>query len=233
MNVSRNKKQSGFSMLEALIVVSIILILGAMMMPRMLQVIDRQKLQSNVQAYAGLLQTARMRAAGDDTVYQPLIGGQNGATVAYVDINGDGQYNPQGVPPPGDPLGPRPEPGVQLANPITVTDAGAPADFDAGVLIGMQPLNFENSPMVTAAGVASPGIAFNERGLPCQRTVAGGPCRNTVVIAGKVRPVGWVTYFQYRLRAGGIAWGAVTVTPAGRVKNWIYQNDGQGGGTWH
>ncbi|HWC19216.1 MAG TPA: hypothetical protein VG498_19550, partial [Terriglobales bacterium] len=100
-------------------------------------------------------------------------------------------------------------------------------------------LNISSVPaMVNNAGVPSPGIAFNERGLPCQRTVLNGAClnTNTVPAAGGGPPVqtfvAWVTYFRYARRAGaGYDWMAVSVSPAGRIKMWKFQN-GANGGSW-
>src|SRR6185312_257878 len=233
MHIGGKNRQRGFTLLEMLIVVAIVLIMAAMIVPRMLEILDRQKLQSSVQAYAGLLQMARMRATADNNVYQALIGAQNGATMAYVDINFDKQYEPQGTG-----ADPQPEPAVQIANPILVTDVGIPPGFETQALLGMVPYNLETSVMVDANGVASPGIAFNERGLPCQRIAAGASCVNTVtqVVPGNPnpvsRPVGWITYFRYTMRSGAFTWAAVTVTPARRIKTWRYQDDGQGGGSW-
>ena len=54
-------RQHGFSLLEMMIVVVIILVMAGLMAPKMLAVIDDQKVRANAQAYAGLLQLARSR----------------------------------------------------------------------------------------------------------------------------------------------------------------------------
>src|SRR5690348_13812622 len=113
----RSRRQSGFSVLELMLVVLIILIVMGMSAPKMSQLIDNQKLQTSAQAYAGLLQEARARAVQDDKPYEVLIDTSSGTPIAYVDLNDDGQYNPTGTPP---------EPGVLLARPITVSDTGLP-----------------------------------------------------------------------------------------------------------
>src|SRR5256885_17262560 len=79
------------------------------------------------------------------------------------------------------------------------------------------------------AGTARPGLAFNQRGLPCQRLVAGGNCTNSIVGAGLPPQVAWVTYFQYALRNGGGAFAAAFVTSAGGIQKLVGPNEREGG----
>lgn len=224
----RTRRQRGFTVLEMMIVVVIMLIVLGMSAPKMLQMIDSQKLQSSAQAYAGLLQEARSRAVQDDKPYEVLVDTSSGTPVAFIDLNDDGTWTTGGA---------NPEPGVLLANPITVSDASVPAGFDTTALLNIIPLHTSTSPMLAsdAGGTARPGLAFNQRGLPCQRFVAGGNCTNSIPPQTPPLPpqVAWVTYFQYALRNGGTAYAAISVTPAGRIKTWSYQSDGKGGGSWN
>ena len=219
-------------MLEMIIVIGIILVISAISAPKMLQVIDSQKLQSSAQAYAGLLQQARARAVQDNTPYQVLTTTSYGATMAYVDLTQNQSYSPGGS---------NPDPAVQLANPIVVTDTGAPAGFQTTALLNIIPLNLETTPpMLDSTGANSPGLAFSERGLPCQRTGSGtAACKNSATIIDPVTGlpsttlVAWVTYMRYTRRGGsGYNWAAVTVTPAGRIKVWTYQNTDATHGNW-
>jgi len=230
----RIDKQRGFSVLELIVVVAIVLILGGMIAPRIVTILDSQRLQLTAQAYAGLLQEARARAVQDNQIYQVLAGVNNGVSVAFVDLNGDSIYNPQGL------NGSPPEPAVQMPNPIIITATNAPQGqqgFDTVRPLNVVPMNLAtNPPMVNSLGAASPGIAFNERGLPCQRIVVNGACSNPSVVlpAGGpppvITPVAWVTYFRYSRRAGaGFDWAAVSVSPAGRIKTWKFQMDNNGG----
>ena len=226
----RTRRQSGFSVLELMLVVLIILIVMGISAPKMMQLIDNQKLQTSAQAYAGLLQEARSRAVQDDKPYEVLVDTSSGTPIAYIDLNDDGLYSPNGTPP---------EPGVLLARPITVSDTGLPTStngFDTIHPLNIIPLhNSTPSPMLAYDGTARPGLAFNQRGLPCQRFVAGGNCVNAIPPQAPPLPpqVAWVTYFQYALRNGGKNYAAISVTPAGRIKTWSFQSDGQGGGTWY
>jgi len=229
------ERQRGFTLLEALVVVAIILIVSAIMAPRMFQIIDTQKLQSSAQTYAGLLQVARTRSIEDNQVYQILSAVNNGAAVAYVDLNGNSQWDPGGI------NGSAPEPAVQLPTPISITNTNAPQGvqgFDTIRPLNVIPLNIAtNPPMVNSGGLPSPGLAFNERGLPCQRIAAGAACNNvSTVIVGANPPqttaVAWVTYLRWTRRAGnGFDWAAVSVTPAGRIKTWRFQVN-NGAGSW-
>jgi len=62
----------------------------------------------------------------------------------------------------------------------------------------------------TALGYApqTGSLSFNPRGLPC---VAGGACG-----------VGFVMYFTDQRTMGGSGYAAVSVSPAGRVKSWLW-----------
>lgn len=226
------ERQRGFTLLEALVVVAIILIVSAIMAPKMFQIIDAQKLQSSAQSYSALLQVARTRAVQDNQVYQVLSAVNNGAVVAYVDLNGNSQW---------DTAGANPEPAIQLPLPISVTDTNAPQGvqgFDTIRPLNTVPvLNISTNPaMVNSGGLPSPGIAFNERGLPCQRIAVGAACSNvsTVITGGvpQLTAVAWVTYLRWTRRNGnGFDWAAVSVTPAGRIKTWRFQVD-NAGGSW-
>lgn len=229
-----SERQDGFTLLEALLVVAILLIVGAIVAPQMFKIIDAEKLQTAAQSYAGLMQVARTRSIQDNQAYQVLSDVNNGAAVAYVDLNGNSQWDPQGL------NGSAPEPAAQMPTPISITDTNAPQGvqgFDTIRPLNTTPvLNLAtNPPMVNSAGLPSPGIAFNERGLPCQRTAVNAACSNisTVITGGvpQATPVAWVTYLRWTRRNGsGFDWAAVSVSPAGRIKTWKYQTGN--GGSW-
>ena len=229
----KTDRQSGFSVLELLLVVLILLVIAGMTAPRMLGIIDDQKVRASAQAFAGLLQTARSRATQDNQTYQVLTTTTNGTPIAYVDLHksddadGNQTYEPSGSAANGN----NPEPAVLLASPITIGDSGVPAGFDTDTLLGMTPFSDSTSPMVKIDGNAMPGLAFNERGLPCQRVQANQVCKNAPVMnvggVNQAVPIAYVTYLRYARRDGGTSFVAITVTPAGRIKTWVYQ-----GGKW-
>ena len=219
-------RQRGFSMLEMMLVVVIMLIVMGMAAPNMMRIISNQKLQASAQAYAGLLQEARSRAVQDDKAYEVLFGTSGGAPIAYVDLNDNGTFDGAT------------EPAVLLASPIIITDTGLPNPisngFDTIHPINIIALTTSTSPMLAYDGTARAGIAFNQRGLPCQRFAAGGNCVNAIPPQTPPLPpqVAWVTYLKYPLSSGAADWDAISVTPAGRIKVWTYQSNGSGG-SWN
>jgi prepilin-type N-terminal cleavage/methylation domain-containing protein len=220
----KTNRQNGYSVLEMMIVVAIILILSAILAPRMAQIVDEQKLAANAQAYAGFLQLARSRAVQDNHPYQVLVSTTGGFPMAYLDIQGDQTYVTS-------------DPGVQLDSPITVTDSGKPSGFGTVTLLNIIPMNLETTPaMIADNGASSPGLAFNERGLPCQRSAAGSACSNSTSINVGGTPtttlVAWVTYLRFTNRNGTYSWAAITVTPAGRIRTWKYMHTSATSGRW-
>jgi type II secretory pathway pseudopilin PulG len=78
----------------------------------------------------------------------------------------------------------------------------------------LPPVAFPANQMLgyTQAVSAAPfEIVFNQRGLPCNYTAATGVCAMT----------GYLYYFRLNSTFGD-QWGAITVTPAGRVRVWTF-----------
>jgi Tfp pilus assembly protein FimT len=205
------------------------MILAGISAPRLIQAIENERLQSATIAYASFLQQSRYQAEHDQQYYEVLFDTSNPSyTMAYLDLNGNNVYDAG-------------EPEIEIAAPITLPaplSPAIPAGFGNANLIGATPL-----PMIAGTpatfnqnGAQQVGLQFNERGLPCQRTSATASCTNvTITNAGPpptTAPVAWITYFAYPLANGGIAYAAVTITPAGRIKVWNYQAAAGGGGNW-
>jgi prepilin-type N-terminal cleavage/methylation domain-containing protein len=222
--------QRGFSMIEMVVVIAILLILAGITAPKILGMIETQRLQSTTRAYASFLQESRYRAEQAGQWSEVLFDTTDPSVpIAYLDLNGDNQRQTS-------------EPSMQVPAPIRVPDpAGMPSAITAGFsnasLLGAIPLTVDNTPATwNQQGQQIAGLAFNERGLPCQRTSATAACTNSTVTnvngTPAAAPVAWVTYFAYPTSNGGTLYSAVTVTPAGRIKVWNYQSNGGGGGTW-
>jgi prepilin-type N-terminal cleavage/methylation domain-containing protein len=145
MDPGETSHKRGFSLLELIIAVTIIMILAAVTAPKMISVISDIKLRYSATDLAGLLQTCRMQAVRKNTFYgvQPIPLPQ-GNTGYFVNLNGVAYAA-------GDPL-------VVLGTATVISQgAGSGAPNEAAFLAGLG--------FVTVAGAVVP--SFNARGLPC------------------------------------------------------------------
>src|SRR5258708_35205750 len=150
------KTDSGFSMIELMVVVAIILIITATVIPNIGRVLDDAKLRASAQELSGLYQEARMRAARDNTYYEVMATPTGQAPeVVWIDLNGDGQRDSN-------------EPAVELPAYMTLSDAGGPANLTA-TKCGFHPVPSTNSLMYNQNDTSIPGNAWNTRGLPRQK----------------------------------------------------------------
>jgi prepilin-type N-terminal cleavage/methylation domain-containing protein len=67
------------------------------------------------------------------------------------------------------------------------------------------------------------GIGWNGFGMPCQKSSSAAPCATVA---------GWVQYLQLQRSGGDVLYGAVAVSPTGRVKIWTYTPSPGGNGNW-
>ena len=204
-NYLRRGRINGFSVIELLIVMFVALVVAALAVPNVLLAVANIRLRSSAGDLAGLMQQARIMAAKNNPqnppVYPVRYGVQNGAQIAYIDLNGDGAWS-SSVTVNGVTMS---EPSIQFAGTV-VPAAGAPSGASG------QPI-----PYVLAGDTVIGGnsfdntktLAFTPRGFPCDYTTP--PTCSTPA----------ATYFVYYLtdtRAGGSGWAAVVVTKAGRTK---------------
>jgi Tfp pilus assembly protein FimT len=189
-------------MIELLVVVAIIVVVGGMTLPSLVQTWYDIQLRSSAAEVADLMQRARMQAAranispGIPIRYQVTGGMQQ----AYADFNNNGAWDQGGL---------NPEPGVNLPR---ITAAAAAPNGGNGV-----PPAFVDT-MDTTAGVPCDNtctLAFSPRGLPCN--LVGAVC---------ITPAAsyFVYYFQDNRPNG---WSAVLVSKAGRTKTLVWN-----GTTW-
>lgn len=213
------KSQPGFSLTELLVVLAIILIVGGLSIPSLSRTIDNARLKSAAQQVAGIYQEARIRSAQDDTYYGLLVS-QPGVTPAQIciDLDGDGACGPN-------------EPQVQLPAPVTLISAGVPVNLDSATM-GFSPLTADSSSTYTQQGIQVHALAWNSRGLPCQRTSSTSACLNWTTTSAGAGPVAWVQYLELRQTADDTAYAAVTVSPTGRIKTWMYAPAQNGGRAW-
>ena len=205
----RRGRTSGFSLLEIVIVVFVILVVTAIAVPNVLLAVANVRLRASAGDLAGLMQQARILAARTNPqtppVYPIRYGVKNGRQIAYIDLNNSSDWS-SSVTINGVTMS---EPLIEFSGTV-VPAAGAPSGS------GGQP-----GPYVLAGDTVIGGssfdnthtMAYTPRGFPCD--FSSPPTCTTPA----------VTYFVYYLtdtRVGGPGWSGVVVTKAGRTKvvNW-------------
>jgi prepilin-type N-terminal cleavage/methylation domain-containing protein len=181
------KKSRGFSILELLIVVSVIAVLGIIAIPNMMTVISNARLLGGGTNLSGLLQNCRMLAVK-----------QNTTMTAHFTVLGNGPVAFAKQADAGNTLATT-DPQIQLGAPLVMvtppSGPGAPAALTTSEL-GFTAVSTDPS--------------FNSRGLPC--AYSGGNCPSA----------GFVYYFRDNRPLGQSGWIAVSVSPAGRIRRWVY-----------
>lgn len=200
--------QKGVTLTELMIVVAIIGVVVTFSIPSLSSVIDNSRLKSSMQNLAAVYQDARLRATQNDTAYEVLVSAAGAAPATVcIDLDGDGVC---GV---GDPI-------TTFPLQVTISNVGVPVQLNLNQL-HFTPVSTENSSMFSQQGIFAQGVAWNSHGIPCQRASATAACLAS----------GWVQYVQFQRSNGTIIYGAVSVTPTGHVKTWIYST-GNGNGQW-
>ena len=203
-------KQAGFSLTELIIVIVIILVVLAIALPNLTNTLQMIKTRTAAQEVSDFYQQVRMKAVQDDHYYQVInITVPNSTNSGLLlDMNGDGQVQA------GEQI-------AELLQPVTLTNTNAPAGLGQSNL-GFTPLTTESTPAMYATdGNQRAGLAWDARGLPCQRTTQTGIC---------APGIGWMQHVKYTGSGGKVTWGAVTISPAGRVKVWTYDASAS---AWH
>jgi len=191
--------EAGFSLIELLIVVAIMMVTAAIAIPRFSEILIGIKPERAAQQLSEIYQETRMKAVQDDSYYEVLLSADG--RQAYVDSAGNGTA--------GNLV-------LYLPPAMSLSNAGVPTGLDKKTL-GFDPVLVEGSVMFDRDGANRPGLAWSSRGLPCQRSSATSLCQTGI---------GWLQYLQLQ-EGAQVAYAAVSVSPAGRVKVWKYQ-----GGVW-
>ncbi len=91
------KKQYGITLLELMVVITLVGILGAMALPSMTGLLKNNRLTAQANSLIGMMQYARNEAInrGHNIVIQPLVAGTNWAQGWQVrlDVDSDGDYS--------------------------------------------------------------------------------------------------------------------------------------------
>lgn len=212
------KQERGFSVVELLIVVFVVMVVAAIAIPNILSAVTNIRLRASAGDLAGLLQQARIFSAKNNTTYPVLYATRNGAQIAFVDLNGDGVWENNVAVTIGGVSVTMSEPMVELSG-GTVAASGAPSGS------GGQPTPYV---LVGDSGNGAYDntntLGFSSRGLPCNYDTTTTPATCTTPPA---------KYFVYYLTipkvgSGGTGWAAVVVTKGGRTKIVTWN-----GGAWN
>ena len=203
-NCARCPKPSssaGFSLIELLVVVAVVLVISAFAIPTLTTTMDSIRVRGALGSASNLVQRCRIQAIKRN-VYQRLhVSTVNGRVVLFITDGTDPAASPTQA---GNSLSSQ----FWLSNEFSIPGAptGTPPKLTTLQMWGSNAVNlFENQDPY-----------FNSRGMPCQ--VAGNTCATTG---------GFVYYYQYQ-STGRTKWSATSISPAGRIESWIWNGTSWG-----
>jgi type IV fimbrial biogenesis protein FimT len=192
------QSQTGFTLVELLVVVAIGMIIAAMTMPLFNTAVNQYRLRTSAVDLDGLLQRARTRAVRDNRSYAlqtaQVVQGAFTYTQVYLDLNGNATLDAG-------------EPQIQLQRNVSLRTNGFPAIPAAA--LGFTPQ------------AATAQVNFNARGTPC--VFVNGLCISWDSAGAAPNQVGFVYYLRAP-SGGGNSWSAVSIAPSGRFRAWSYSN---------
>lgn len=189
-------RQVGFSTVELVIVVGIILVVSGLVIPTVTQMWYDMELKSYTAQASDLMQQARLLAAKNNQTYPIAFQVTNGVQQVYVDLNRNGALDAG-------------EPYIDLGRTVLAA-AGAPSGSNG------LPTAYSFA-MDTSSGTPCDNtctLAYSPRGLPCKYDNTTSPATCTTPAASY-----FVYYFQDSRPTG---WSAILVTKAGRTKSLLW-----------
>lgn len=209
-----HSKQRGFSLIELVLAVGVILVVAGIAVPNFMSALRAAHLKGTVSDFAGLVQSSRIRAIDDDRYYSIYVLGGTSPR-AFVDIYPQQANGTSGSG--GATTDPK-DPVIGISSEVVQRPTGA-APNTASLQALFLPAN---ATVVLGDGsVVASAITFGPRGLPCSASAL--TCKTHI-------PAGDIAYWIFFQDTVSQNWGAVTVTPAGRVQRWMYS--GGAAGTW-
>ncbi len=144
MQFRRSGKQTGFSMIETMVVLAIVLCISAYAIPNFMMAIANLRLRSGMSSLSSLFQNCRMMSIKQNTMYTVHFTTMAAGPVAYIqDASQTAAYSNSAQQ-------------AQLGAPVTMdqnpSGTGAPTQMDS-TLLGFDPLKTDPT--------------FNARGIPC------------------------------------------------------------------
>lgn len=149
---TRGWAMRGFNLVELVVALGIILALTAIAMPTMMTTWQSYRLSSVASNLSELLQRARFTAVQRNTNISALAGAQNGRTVVYIDLNGNGAWDV------GEPMVAFPDDTQFMA-----TGGGVPGPASTGFPAAVVPngaITFNSRGTVNFVGAATVYISY-------------------------------------------------------------------------
>lgn len=201
LDSNTQKRTRGFSLLELMLVVAVVMILASVSVPGLMKTVSDISLRYTASDFASLLQTARMRAVRKNTFYSVQAGTlASGQAIYYIEKPGAAYVN-------GDPLMP-------VDRNLTISlGAGSGAPNETAFLAS---LAFTVNPAINAP-------SFNARGLPCIGTPAACPTNTTngfVIFMSKSALLGNSPWAAVAVNPSG----RVQLWGADANGNWVLRN---------
>jgi prepilin-type N-terminal cleavage/methylation domain-containing protein len=194
----RKRRESGFSLIELVVVIAIALVLSAMAIPQIKNVVNQFKLRNATVEFSGIVQQARARSVQDNKHYPVLFDTSvSGTTRVFVDVPLTGSIDTT-----KDPIvswGPE-------ITPQAVANAPGTSALKTTFLSG-------NTTNVVVYDGSASSITFSPMGVPC--FVTSGVCNSMATL---------VAYWVFLQDSRNSQWEAVTITPAGKIQKWTYAN---------
>jgi len=189
-----HRRYEGFSTVELLVVVAIIVTVAAISIPTVSKVLTSARLRGGMGDLSGLFQNARNMSVRQNAIARVRFQSSNNRWVAFVD-NG---VNPTGL--------------TQSTPQVWLPPQFSKVNPPSGG--GGEPTALDNTTCGTTSS-SPPDTAddtyFNQMGIPCQYS---GTCSNSLQA--------FAYYFNYLETANSRSWAALCVSPAGRIKAWYW-----------
>ena len=216
MRSMNKKREVGFSLVELLTVCVVMLVVAAVAVPNMINAVHLSRLRGAGSDFSSIAQVARIRAVQDDRFYSVrILAGP--PQPGYVDIfpqSNTGASGNGGT-------------GVALGDPLVTINAeiSPQAAANAPNTANLKALFLPAGSLLTPkdGSTAAGAITFGPRGLPCSSLTATG---GTVCDSQG----GATAYWAFFQNTQSLAWEAVTVSPAGRIRRWIFNGPTSTGG---
>ena len=186
----------GFSLIELMVVVAMLMVIAATAAPTMTNVVSSARIRGTMSSMATYTPRARADAIRSNTTKSIWNELSNGEYFIYSANSADtapGMNTADGLMPAGK----------QVVYVGTPTGSNVPTVLDPTMAFG-------SSGVTVNTGTA---ISFNTRGMPC--IWSSGSCST-------VGSQAFVWYFIFQPPFGSNRWAELSVSPAGRIKNWYW-----------